>query len=290
MTETVEFSIGTLTAAAGVPVPPPLTQSPVNLVRSSRNPNDGADVRWEQGFSYLPLSNGELNVDDACAGDNVPVPVAKDAPSVFWTPYLLSSKYTCSTLGADIAEHQQRAQNLLDVATPKILEYEFWNGLLAQQAGYENLYLRQSSDVDVYTATSVVEAIAICESYLAQMTYGGRGMIHIPAWVSAYLPAGGMRREGNLVLTIRDTIIVPGSGYTDGPVAPGKPPAPSGTFSIYATGITDVRVGSVVPWPEGDMYQAVNRATNTAETRAYRMACASFDGVAFARVDATITL
>jgi hypothetical protein len=291
MTETVEFGLGAMVAFAGVSDPAPLTQSPVNLVRSSRNPIDTADVRWEQGFSYLPLSDGELNIDDACAGDNIAVPVTKNAAARFWTPYILSSKYTCSAMGADLAEHQKRAQGLLDAATPKLLEYELWHGLLTQAAGYHNLYLEQGSGVDLYTATSVVEALAICESYLSQMTYGGRGIIHMPAWVSAYLPAGAMRRDGNLLLTVRDTILVPGSGYGLYPGSVGGPPvAPTGTFNIYATGITDVRIGSIIPWPEGDMYQALNKVTNTVETRAYRMACASWDGVAFARVSTTITL
>jgi hypothetical protein len=59
---------------------------------------------------------------------------------------------------------------------------------------------------------------------------------------------------------------------------------------MYATGITDARLGDIVPWPEGDMYQAIDRQTNTVVTRAQRMGCASWDGVAFARVDTTITL
>jgi hypothetical protein len=295
MTATVEFGIvpmgGALTAAAGVSVPPPLTPSPVNLLRSSRNPSDASDVRWEQGFAYLPMGNGEMNIDDACAGDNIGVPVDKKGVATFWTPYLLSTKYTCSAMGADLAEHQQRAQGLLDAATPKLLEYELWNGLLTKAAGYQNLYLEQATGVDAYTATSVVEAIAICESYLSQMSYGGRGMIHMPAWVSAYLPAGGMRREGNLILTIRDTIVLPGAGYGHYPASQSGPPvAPTGSFNIYATGITDVRTGPIIPWPEGDVNLALNRATNTVDTRAYRMACASWDGIAFARVATTITL
>jgi hypothetical protein len=291
----VEFSIGTPDGlvAAGAPVePPPLVPSVVNLVRSSRNPTDAAGIRWEQGFSYLPLSSGELGLLAPCSPDSLDVGVRRET-NPDWEPYLLTAAFQCSTLGSNMDDYRQRAMGLLDAATPKLIEYEFWNGLLAQAASMPNLYLLQSSGIDVYTATSICNAIGICEAYLSAVNYGGRGMIHLSPFLAPYLYQAGVRREGNLLLTNRDTIVVPGSGYGLYPeMSTVAPPLPtSGPYHIYATGITDVRMSPIYPVPDqGSEYQGFDRATNTIRIGAQRLACASWDGAAFARVDLTMTL
>jgi len=275
----------------GVPVEPaPLIQQPVNLVRSSRTPSDPSNTRWTNGFSYLPNAIGDLEVADDCGPDTVNVPVNEDYGTVSWHPYVLSASFKCSAFGWDQNDYAARAKALLDAATPKMVEFELWNGLLSQAASYGNLFLSYTGGTaDLYTASSIQEAVGICEQYISQMNYGGRGMIHLPPVLSPYLQLV-TRREGNLLLTNRDTIVVPGAGYGKYPTTPGaKPPQPAGPFVVVGTSITDVRLGDIITFPD-DPSQSLDRKTNTVEVKASRYACASWDGVTFCHVDLTMTL
>jgi hypothetical protein len=280
------FSLTAAVNGASVVAPPPLVSSPVNLVRSSRNPSDGNN-NWTRGITYLPAANGVLDLISDCSTDSVNVPVTLDTPQVFWQPYVLSAEFVCSAIGFDSSSFDSKATGLLDAATPKMIEYELWHGLLAQAAGWDNLYFTGASHGPAnYDATSIQQAVGICEQYLASMGYGGRGMIHIPPFLAPYL---GLfcRREGNLLLTNMDTIVVPGNGYGD--VGSDTPPAlpPTAPIEIYASGITDVRIGEIVSIPD-EFYQAIDRRTNTVTIRAERYALASWDGAALCRVDLTL--
>lgn len=270
----------------GPVVPPPLVQQPINLVRSSRNPSGEGDG-WTNGFSYLPLGRGAIKLHSDCSPDTIDVPVAPGTAVTDWQPYVLSAEFECSMMGFDEQDYTARAKGLLDVATPKMIEYEFWNGSLAQAAGWSNLYLKQAG-VQTYAATTMMQAIAICEQFISAIGAGGRGMIHTPAYLTPYLQLI-CRREGNLLLTYRDTIVVPGGGYANGGGAGPPVLPPAGAIPMFATGITDCRVGDIIPVPEsGSFYQAIDRKTNSVLVKAERMACASWDGVVFCRVDLTL--
>jgi hypothetical protein len=78
-----------------------------------------------------------------------------------------------------------------------------------------------------------------------------------------------VRREGNLLLTDRDTIVVPGTGYAR--YSGGA--TPNATMDIYGTGITDVRLGDIIV----DDVGSIDRATNTVVIKARRYACVSWD-------------
>ena len=111
-------------------------------------------------------------------------------------------------------------------------------------------------------------------------------MIHIPPYLAPFLPSV-TRREGNLLLTNLDTIVVPGHGYGDLGDNVDPPVLPPATLELYATGITDVRLGEIVAVPD-DFHQSINRSTNTVTVRAERYALASWDGFANCRVDLTL--
>jgi hypothetical protein len=285
---TIESMLFSITAAgvnnASIVAPPPLVPSPVNLVRSSRNPSDPSNSRWTSGITYRPLAAGNLTLESDCAPVSVGMPVEFGAEIIYWQPYVLQAEIACSLMGFDSADATQRVSNLLDAATPKMVEFEFWHGELAAAAAWDNLALETSSSVQTsYDATSTAQAIGICEQYLASMGYGGRGMIHIPPYLSAFLPAT-VRREGNLLLTNMDTIIVPGNGYGDIGTINQEPTLPPTTLSVFATGITDVRLGEIVAVPS-DFNQSIDRSTNSVSLRAERYALASWDGFANCRVD-----
>ena len=270
-----------LTAAATMPVEPPaLVANPINLVRASRIPADTTSGRWVNGFAYTPEGIGVLGVGDSCSGEweemNHADPFTSD-----WYPYVLTAEYRCSTFGYSQNQYVDRAKQLLEAATPKLLEWEFWDGPLTKAASLGNSYL---TEVAVsHAATNVQEAFGWLENLLGDCGYGGRGMIHCPPVVVPYIGTF-VRREGNLLLTLRDTIVVPGSGYARYAAAPGSPPV-NPSFDIVATGVTDVRLGDIIV--EDDV--AIDRATNTVVIKAQRYACVSWDELCEFKVTVTPT-
>ena len=284
------FSIGTrdretLVAAgigpAAVTVAPSEMASPVNLVRSSRIPPDDTDGRWVDGFSYLPEGVGVLTLYDYCSAQHADI--VTTAPFVSdWQPYVLSAQFTCSTFGFQEADYWGRAQRLLDAATPKLLEREFWAGTLSNAASLNNTWLEKSG-VSATAVTDILVGLAVLKQGLGDCAYGGRGTIHMPAGALAYAMGYGngyIRREGNLLLTGKDTIVVPGSGY---PMTGNK------TFDMFATGLTDVRLSDVWTVPdEGNMGQAIDKSANTMVIKAERYGIVSWDELC--RIKVTVTL
>jgi hypothetical protein len=267
----VQFGLATvdrdaLTAAAMPVDAPALVANPINLVRSSRIPADTTSGRWVNGFAYVPEGVGLLGVGDACSGEFEEMN-HQDGFNSDWEPYVLTVEYRCSTFGYTVGDYKARASRLLDAATPKLLEWEFWGGPLAQAAGLNNRYLAMFGGQPI-AADTIEEAIGSVENALADCGYGGRGMIHLAPYVVPFLKSI-VRREGNLLLTDRDTIVVPGSGYA----RYGGGSTPNATMDIYGTGITDVRLGDIVV--EDDV--AIDRATNTVVIKAQRYACVSWD-------------
>ena len=265
----VQFGIATADGlvAAAMPVEaPPLVANPINLVRSSRIPADSTSGRWVNGFAYTPEGVGLLGVGDAC-GDDFEEMNHSDPFTSDWFPYVLTAEYRCSTFGHADNDYKGRVTRLLDAATPKLLEWEFWGGELSQAASLDNSFLMEFSGV-AYNADSIEKAIGAVESGLADCAVGGRGMIHLSPFVVPFLRSI-VRREGNLLLTDRDTIVVPGSGYA----RYGGGANPNPTMDIYGTGLTDVRLGDIIV--EDDV--AIDRKTNTVVIKAQRYACVSWD-------------
>lgn len=253
--------------AAAMPVEAPsLVANPINLVRSSRTPADSTSGRWVNGFAYVPEGIGLLGVSDACSGDFEEM-LHADAFTSDWTPYVLTAEYRCSTFGFDQNDYKGRATRLLDAATSKLLEWEFWGGELSQVASLDNSFLMEFTGV-AYNADTIESAIGAVENGLADCVVGGRGMIHLPPFVVPFLRSI-VRREGNLLLTDRDTIVVPGSGYA----RYGGGANPNATMDIYGTGITDVRLGEIIVEDDASF----DRSTNTMVIKAQRYACVSWD-------------
>jgi hypothetical protein len=263
---------------AGPTVAPQLVPSPINIVRSSRIPPDDTDGRWVNGFAYMPEGSGDLKTSDYCSAKATP-PISKANGTVDWTPYLLSASFKCSTFGFQAADYQGRATRLLEAATPKLLELEFWGGALATLAGLNNTFLAKAGGPVAKAATSMAQAFGQLEQGLADCGYGGRGTIHMPPYALAYCGTF-LRREGNLLLTQRDTIVVPGSGYP-GPAA--------AAFDMYATGITDVRLTDIYTVPDsGDVGGAINKTDNSIVVTAERMGIVSWDELCW--IKTTVTL
>jgi hypothetical protein len=289
----VAFDLGTLDGESlvaagsllgGPTAAPALVPNPVNIVRSSRIPTDDTDGRWPNGFSYLPEGNGQLVVYDECSNQASIVGTIPNK-AVDWQPYVLSAQFQCSTFGFEANDYAGRAMRLLDAATPKMLEEELWNGTLAQLAALPNTYFHGYAGAGLTTdvATSAIQGLAECEQYLGDIAYGGRGTIHVPPYALPYLSqTNSLRREGNLLLTDRDTIVVPGSGYS-------KMSEAKAAMEFYATGVTDVRLSDIYTVPDaGNMAQSIDKGSNTVVVRAERVGIVSWDELAFFRTVVTL--
>jgi hypothetical protein len=268
-----------LTAAAMPVEAPALVANPINLVRSSRIPADTTGGRWVNGFAYTPEGIGLLGVADACSPEFQEM-LHADPFTSDWFPYVLTAEVRCSTFGYSQNDYKGRATRLLEAATPKLLEWEFWGGPLSQAAGLENSFLTEVATS--HASTAIPEAFGWLENLLGDCGYGGRGMIHCPPAVVPYI-GQFVRREGNLLLTLRDTIVVPGSGYARYAAQPGVGAPVKPSFDIIATGVTDVRLGDITV--EDDV--AIDRATNTVVIKAQRYACVSWDELCEFKVTVT---
>lgn len=291
-----------------VPVPAPKIQAPpVSIITSSPLPADTTGGRWVDGIAFQPEASGSVWVSDICDGTSSDATqIAAPSGVLEWQPYLLRADDQCSTFGYEAHDFQNRAKRRLDVGSAKALEHEFWAGTLAQAQGYPNRFLAASASasgawnfVNLNTSPNYPEAGAtpsirrafeILEQFIADCGLGARGMIHCRPEALPYLTT--IRREGNYILTARDTIVVPGTGYPN--VGPGgAAPAPGNTW-MYATGVTEVRLGPIVTFPSPDedgddwLIKAMNRDTNLVTVRAERPGLVSWDGACHAGIQAVL--
>lgn len=271
--------------------PPPAAPA-VSLPRSATSPVDTSD-RWASyGITYTPETALSAGVDDAC-GPAAGTYTATMPGVVEWTSYGITVYDTCSAMrGRDYAGRARRA---LDAATPKAVEAEFWDGARAQSASLPNLYLTKSTATVVNptpgTAVSFARGLALLEQGLGDL--GTQGMIHCRREALTNT-AQLLRREGNLIRTMVDTIVVPGMGYSGlGPDGDTDETPDPGQSWMYATGVVEYRQtpADLPAWiSEGDTppSEVINRDTNQVTVHAWRSALASWDG--YAHLAVLITL
>lgn len=213
-------------------------------------------------------------------------------PMISVIPFLIMAEDVCSSFGFEERDFKGRALRLLDNATPKAIESEFWTGALAQAKGYPNNYLTNTASVTNLTpgsgATSVARGMQILQDALATSGFGGQGMIHVQPQTAPNLL--GARRVGQLLLDIFDNIVVPGVGYPG--TGPGGVTPSAGTAYMYATDLVMVRSqnkGTVFP---DSFAEALDRGQsgepNTIRFRAERFAAAYFDASAHYCVQVTL--
>lgn len=267
-------------------VPNPARPPRVGLIASANRPTDGAASPertdndqgtkwWKDGFGYKPEACASSGVSDKCEIGTLDADSGAD--EVNFEPYLVWAGYECSTFGFNLDDYRGRAERALLACQGAQVENELWSGDLARtdEVFDDNRYL-SSEDSDVVTAgaETAANALALLEQALA-CNCGQQGMIHATRGVASLWHQGGaLRREGNLLLTVNDTIVVPGAGYDgSGPYGP----AADGSVWAYATGIVDVRLAPMQVIPE-NVANARDRATNTITIYAQRAAAATFDG------------
>ena len=249
----------------------------LSLVSSSPGPAEGETERWENGYRFQPNALTGGGVADPCDAEAEFVPPTRPATEEF-EPFIVWTGDRCSAFGFTAANYEERAREMLEEQESYFIARELWKGTQAQASSWPNLFLAdESSDTLSNGPTAVVSAIACLEQALAECGRGSRGMIHVTPQLAAHLAALGnslVRREGGMLLTLQDTIVVADAGY-DGS-------GPDGTAAgdsqwAYATGMVTVRRSEPVNIP-GSLSEALDRSDNTVAFLAQRLASASWDG------------
>lgn len=238
---------------------------------------NGRSVRWTGGMVWQPEACKGGEVIDPCGtdgGDTAPtLPAERE-----YTPFIVTAGVKCSTFGSNIDEMRARARARLIATQGRQIEAELWAGALSQAASWSNPYLADpDSTIEGGDPLGYVTALSRLEAEAAA-TIDGRAMIHATRQtVSLWVAEGLVQRQGDLLVTALDTLVVPGVGY-DG-TGPNYGPTPGYGDFAWAV-VTDpvvVRLGEIVD-VTAETRAGTDPATNTTILVASRFAAATFDG------------
>lgn len=258
--------------ASGPLAAPPTT----GLVVSADHPTD--DVRWEQGFSWVPERCGvPYQLVPWCS---VADPTAYDPPrhgGTYYRPPGVRFADQCSTLGG--ALDTERLRRVAEATTPYVIARELWLGeggsgdiWTIRGSTYGNDRLASpAATIVTSTSTTLRDALARLEHVAVDAAQGQRVMIHLPTLASGSL-LDYVHRVGPNLLTNQDNLVVVDAGY------PGTGPAGQAvgaTAWAYATAMVQVRVSPLEFVT--DPRQTVATSTNTVTAWAERVFAAVFD-------------
>lgn len=258
--------------------------------------NTGRGSSDDVGFQFAPENCGEVGVADACVSGEKDIPDAPD--TVAADAFVVWAGDRCSAFGRD-RNREQRARNQLDAGESFAVARELWRGDIAQSSALtDNKYLADPA-ADVLTAsgglvqpTSATVALACLEQALGDCLHGARGVIHATRQVVTHWQALNLlRREGNVLLTALDTLVVADAGYDGSGFnnAGEAVDAEDGNVWAYATGPVVVRLGRVVTVPD-NVASAFDRSVNTEEWRAERLAAVGWSGCCHLAVSVDVPL
>lgn len=264
------------------PIPAPLAEPPrVGLLPTLGRTVVEVTNEREVDFTFSPEACGvsATGPGDPCATDLDTKTISDNPDSVgAWSFYVWAGD-KCSPWELQ-RDWQGRARRQLAATLSYQVARELWTGDEASgQAGAPNRSLASiDSDVLTSSATSATDALARLEYALGDCAHGARGMIHATRHAATYWAQLGLiRREGALLLTYLDTLVVADAGY-DGSGPEGQAATDDSQWA-YATGPVLVRLGPERLLPEADdIASATNRSNNTVEWRAERKAAVAWDG------------
>lgn len=234
------------------------------------------DPVWANGFTFLADSCDALDpIGIECFG-TIEKDVVENPDLVSVAPFLTTGTDQCSTLdnGRDRAGRAKR--NLLATESWQI-EREFFDGAATKSVDasgpWPNPFL-----TDGVTATNVTgggaalaatRALATMERALMDCLHGQRSVIHAtPDLVTLWNAGGALHLEGNTILTVCDSIVVPGSGYSGN--APDGTDHAAGESWCYGTGLVYLRQGNIFDPAEMEPASRVDRGTNLTTWRVER--------------------
>ncbi len=183
----------------------------------------GTDERWVRGFSqlYETEPNYVRNLDETAAtsyvvSSNPDSKLYREVKTIF-----IEVEDQRSTFGMNGEDRFARVLRQLEGVSQKALEYELWNGDIAQAEGLPNQYLTKQTCTIISGATkfSARRALALLEHYAGEMSPAGEhGIIHLTrdAFVlmasnsNMFMHATG----GDHMQTSTGTPVIIGSGYS----------------------------------------------------------------------------
>lgn len=241
--------------------------------------------RWEQGFQFLPNCESGSGVWLPCEvdPDGKAVPAASDA--VVWEPTEFYAGFRCSTWARDRLDMEARGVDALARSIDADLEYEFWTGEAAQDAGNDNPYLAAAGATLVQSGNEVAvnQALALLQQALADCLGSEPGTIHAPRHlVSLWEDLYGVHRDVDAdgVVRLYDTFgntVIGGAGYDGRGPGEAAPPADDTLLWAYATGPTYHLLGEVQVYADEE-WMVLDRETNDELWRAERVAAAVWNG------------
>lgn len=236
---------------------------------------------WENGFSFDADSCDVAGPQPIECGPLTPAKnVVANAGIVDYNPFLTFGVDRCSTMDNGRDREGRARRNLIATESWQI-EREFFDGV-ATKAHNEangspgdialNPYLTDGETASAAWMGSLPTTLALArlERALIDCLHGQRGMIHAtPDVVTMWQSGGALRVEGNTLLTVLDTIVVPGSGYSgNGP--DGTNDGPDVSWA-YGTGLVYLQQGQIID-AHADFPQArVDRDVNTTTWRFERI-------------------
>ncbi len=222
------------------------------MSESNEMTSDGSLVHWIRGFSYRPeLCNDGSRISADSTSPGTP-PSAQGQIDVI--PYIVQGVDKRSTFGTphdpEMLEARQYARRQLLACESKQIEAELWTGLLTDGSASGNPHLTDANVVlpEGAALLGYLTALGVLEEAIRDRTCGQQGMIHARADLVTRWDAGGaLRRVGNLILTVLDTIVVPGAGYDGSAPESGysgsRHPSTDSSWA-YATTVVDIRRGA----------------------------------------------
>ncbi len=251
--------------------------------RPVRTSPDNPDVdRWISGMELGCNScTYTLRTFDPCDPDpNSGSVIVQGDPGAVrssreYTPFGIDVIDSFSTFGFGALDVNEQGQEIIEVATIKAVEREFWTGAAIP----DNPHLAQPSATNITPAAGAVKlkvGVALLEQAFADCAAGSTGVIHMTRYAGSLFGTSGGDEEGVPTRTGFGNIVVPGIGYTGtGPT--GAAPAAGRTW-LYGTGPITVRLSDPVVVPESPSIGGVNTMNNTRTYRAQRFAAVTLDG------------
>lgn len=156
--------------------------------------------------------------------------------------------FSCSAIGLQNGEAEERASIALQQGEQRAVEYAFWTGLDTTTGAEDQRVerLAHPSAVALGTGLSPEAGLAALEGFLGE-NYGGVGTIHAPRELSVYFPLPDFSQDRPT--TRLGTRIAFGGGYSEANTSPVGVAAAAGTYWAYATGQVAIWRGPAEIWP-----------------------------------------
>src|SRR4030095_12526214 len=265
----------TLVPTAGLEV------APFGILSPATTTYDHSDSFWTSGFTYENKDAGIVVVNGPIYGggsEDITVVDNSGATELFKTyyPFDIKGSVKVSTMGTSPADIEEAVKTALDIVKQKAVEFEFYEGQVAQTLTVtnDNRYLASAQTTDVTptpgTAVKVRYGLGILEQSLGLGSIGSKGTIHVTRDVATALR---LDKDGKKLVTPLGTPLVSGVGYTK--VGPDGSTAAEGTAWMYATGPVSVRLGQTIITPE-KLNQAIDIRINNVQYYADRAAAVTW--------------